>query len=80
MLAFVNYSALVGSKFLSSLVSFRSHFGKGILSPSAGCFELIICTNFSVYLGGLLQKEWRERRDDFKKKVSRCVRRSQEML
>ncbi|KAL7147979.1 hypothetical protein ABFS83_06G147700 [Erythranthe nasuta] len=25
-------------------------------------------------------KEWRERRDDFKKKVSRCVRRSQEML
>ncbi|XP_019706322.1 ubiquitin-conjugating enzyme E2 7 isoform X2 [Elaeis guineensis] len=25
-------------------------------------------------------KEWRERRDDFKKKVSRIVRRSQEML
>ncbi|KAF9596294.1 hypothetical protein IFM89_008820 [Coptis chinensis] len=25
-------------------------------------------------------KEWRDRRDDFKKKVSRCVRRSQEML
>ncbi|KAL6581039.1 Ubiquitin-conjugating enzyme 13 [Orobanche minor] len=25
-------------------------------------------------------KEWRERRDDFKKKVSRCVRQSQEML
>lgn len=28
----------------------------------------------------LLQKEWRDRRDDFKKKVSRCVRKSQEML
>lgn len=27
-----------------------------------------------------LQKEWRDRRDEFKKKVSRCVRRSQEML
>ncbi|KAK2637593.1 hypothetical protein Ddye_032385 [Dipteronia dyeriana] len=25
-------------------------------------------------------KEWRERRDDFKKTVSRCVRKSQEML
>uniref|UniRef100_A0A164ZHE4 E2 ubiquitin-conjugating enzyme n=1 Tax=Daucus carota subsp. sativus TaxID=79200 RepID=A0A164ZHE4_DAUCS len=25
-------------------------------------------------------KEWRERRDDFKKKVGRCVRRSQEMM
>ncbi|XVF68731.1 hypothetical protein PTKIN_Ptkin11bG0025100 [Pterospermum kingtungense] len=25
-------------------------------------------------------KEWRERRDEFKRKVSRCVRRSQEML
>ncbi|KAH1220372.1 Ubiquitin-conjugating enzyme E2 7 [Glycine max] len=25
-------------------------------------------------------KEWRDRRDDFKKKVSRCVRKSQEML
>ncbi|XP_022845773.1 ubiquitin-conjugating enzyme E2 7-like isoform X2 [Olea europaea var. sylvestris] len=25
-------------------------------------------------------KEWREQRDEFKKKVSRCVRRSQEML
>ncbi|CAA0809403.1 ubiquitin carrier protein 7 [Striga hermonthica] len=25
-------------------------------------------------------KEWREQRDDFKKKVSRCVRKSQEML
>ncbi|KAJ0046520.1 hypothetical protein Pint_06263 [Pistacia integerrima] len=29
---------------------------------------------------GQVQKEWRERRDDFKKKVSRCVRKSQEML
>ncbi|GER26257.1 ubiquitin-conjugating enzyme E2 [Striga asiatica] len=27
-----------------------------------------------------LTKEWREHRDDFKKKVSRCVRKSQEML
>ncbi|KAA3485767.1 ubiquitin-conjugating enzyme E2 7 [Gossypium australe] len=27
-----------------------------------------------------LQKEWRERRDEFKRKVSRCIRRSQEML
>ncbi|THG01928.1 hypothetical protein TEA_006082 [Camellia sinensis var. sinensis] len=26
------------------------------------------------------RKEWRERRDDFKKKVSRCVRRTQEMF
>ncbi|CBI16162.3 unnamed protein product, partial [Vitis vinifera] len=25
-------------------------------------------------------KEWRDRRDEFKKKVSRCVRRSQEMF
>ncbi|CAN6993794.1 hypothetical protein Bca4012_048550 [Brassica carinata] len=25
-------------------------------------------------------KEWREKRDEFKKKVSRCVRKSQEML
>ncbi|KAB2621106.1 ubiquitin-conjugating enzyme E2 7 [Pyrus ussuriensis x Pyrus communis] len=25
-------------------------------------------------------KEWRDRREDFKKKVSRCVRKSQEML
>ncbi|KAK2983268.1 hypothetical protein RJ640_009282 [Escallonia rubra] len=25
-------------------------------------------------------KEWRERRDEFKKKVSRCVRKSQEMM
>ncbi|KAG7036916.1 Ubiquitin-conjugating enzyme E2 7 [Cucurbita argyrosperma subsp. argyrosperma] len=28
----------------------------------------------------LVQKEWRDRREDFKKKVSRCVRKSQEML
>lgn len=25
-------------------------------------------------------KEWRDNRDEFKKKVSRCVRRSQEMM
>uniref|UniRef100_A0A2P2L236 Ubiquitin-conjugating enzyme E2 14 n=1 Tax=Rhizophora mucronata TaxID=61149 RepID=A0A2P2L236_RHIMU len=25
-------------------------------------------------------KDWRERRDEFKKKVSRCVRKSQEMV
>jgi hypothetical protein len=28
----------------------------------------------------LMQKEWREKRDDFKKKVRRIVRKSQEML
>ncbi|XP_024020491.1 ubiquitin-conjugating enzyme E2 7 isoform X1 [Morus notabilis] len=28
----------------------------------------------------VLQKEWRERRSEFRKKVSRCVRKSQEML
>ncbi|AQK94265.1 ubiquitin carrier protein 7 [Zea mays] len=27
-----------------------------------------------------LQKDWREKRDEFKKKVRQCVRRSQEML
>lgn len=36
--------------------------------------------SFEVVLRPLLQKEWRDRRDDFKKKVSRCVRKSQEML
>jgi ubiquitin-conjugating enzyme E2 G1 len=28
----------------------------------------------------LVQKEWREKREDFKKKVRRIVRKSQEML
>ena len=36
---------------------------------------------FSVITSGfiiLLQKEWRESREDFKRKVARCVKRSQE--
>lgn len=28
----------------------------------------------------IVQKEWREKREDFKKKVRRCVRKSQEMF
>jgi hypothetical protein len=37
--------------------------------------------NYScLHLSFLLQKDWREKRDEFKKKVRRIVRKSQEML
>ena len=40
------------------------------------------CKRYWTYFSrfSFLQKEWREDRDGFRKKVSRCVRKSQEML
>nr|XP_011461240.1 PREDICTED: ubiquitin-conjugating enzyme E2 7 isoform X1 [Fragaria vesca subsp. vesca] len=45
--------------------------------------EAAVITRTCIYIRYLLtldKKEWRDRRDDFKKKVGRCVRKSQEML
>lgn len=46
-------------------------------------FPVLLLNAESFLLGTvciIMQKEWRENREEFKKKVSRCVRRSQEMM
>ena len=44
--------------------------------------EMVACDNdfWSFIHEFVLQKDWREKRDEFKKKVRQCVRKSQEML
>jgi hypothetical protein len=42
--------------------------------------EQIVCVSDKICSDFCLQKDWRENRDEFKKKVRRLVRKSQEML
>ncbi|KAG6763664.1 hypothetical protein POTOM_031097 [Populus tomentosa] len=49
-------------------------------SPNDESPANVDAAHFNIFLIELLQKQWRENRDEFKKKVSRCVRKSQEMM
>lgn len=64
-----NVEAAVSHFNLLSLISFYAH-----------SLQLRAEHAHGIFVFSLVQKEWREKRDEFKKKVSRCVRKSQEML
>ncbi|KAG6765334.1 hypothetical protein POTOM_029368 [Populus tomentosa] len=49
-------------------------------SPNDESPANVDAAHFNIFLIEHLQKQWRENRDEFKKKVSRCVRKSQEMM
>ena len=54
-------------------------FSPGGFSPTVG-EKPVVCVCDELALNFAVQKDWREKRDEFKKIVRRLVRKSQEML